>query len=250
MSSSSDSEISRRAGTDDDFDETDIDSDDSVSNIDMNFNPYEYNGGTVTGIAGEDFVVIACDTRFSNEETVLLTEHSKLFQLLPMAVLGSTGCWADVLGFMGLVKERIQLYEQKHNKPMTTEALANMMMIAMYAKRFYPYLVLNILAGLDANGKGMLYTYDPVGFFETVPYTAAGVAGQMLMPILDNQVAFENTNIPPEQQPELTIKRAVSITKDAFRTASERDIFTGDWVQILIITKQGIEEDSMELRHD
>jgi 20S proteasome subunit beta 6 len=46
------------------------------------------------------------------------------------------------------------------------------------------------------------------------------------------------------------INWAVSIIKDSFIAASERDIHTGDSVEILIIDKNGIKSELFELRKD
>ncbi len=40
------------------------------------------------------------------------------------------------------------------------------------------------------------------------------------------------------------------IIQDAFATAGERDIYTGDHVDILIITKDGVKHEQMKLRYD
>ena len=51
-------------------------------------------------IAGEDFCVIASDTRLSGHGYAILSrEQPKLFKLSETTVLGSTGCWCDILTF-------------------------------------------------------------------------------------------------------------------------------------------------------
>ena len=58
------------------------------------------------------------------------------------------------------------MYLHQHLKPMSTPAVAQLMSIMLYNKRFFPFYISNILAGLDENGKGCVYSYDPVGHCE------------------------------------------------------------------------------------
>ena len=46
--------------------------------------------------------------------------------------------------------------------------------------------------------------------------------------LLDNIVTYKNRQ---DEKPELTVELAVSIAKEAFVSAGERDIYTGDCVQ-------------------
>lgn len=71
---------------------------------------------------------------------------------------------------------------------MSTPAVAQMLSTLLYYKRFFPYYVSNILAGLDPEGKGVIYSYDPVGHCEMTNYRAGGSAGSLLQHLLDNQV--------------------------------------------------------------
>lgn len=56
---------------------------------------------------------------------------------------------------------------------------------------------------------------------------------------------MENVAMEP-----LTLEKAIAIVKDVFISATERDINTGDSLHIKIITKDGIKEDTFELRKD
>lgn len=82
------------------------------------------------------------------------------------------------------------MYIHEHNKTMPTQAVAQMLSIVMYNKRFFPYYVSNVLAGLDAEGKGAVYSYDPIGHFARSDFRAVGNSGSLLQSLLDNQVCL------------------------------------------------------------
>ncbi|XP_073843311.1 proteasome beta6 subunit [Musca autumnalis] len=215
----------------------------------QDFSPYESNGGSIVAIAGDDYVVIAADTRLSSGYTIHTRKQNKLFKLSEKTVLGSTGCWCDTLALTALVRARMQMYEHTHLKTMSTDAIAQMLSIIMYNKRFFPYYVSNVLAGLDNEGKGVVYSYDPIGHCERTTYRAGGSAGALLQPVLDNQIGFKNMQLEGEI-PKVSKERAVAIATDTFISAAERDIYTGDAVTINIITKDGIEVKEVQLRKD
>lgn len=60
------------------------------------FSPYDFNGGTVAGVSGDDYLVIAADTRMSSGFEILSRNTTKLHQLNPNAILGSSGCKTDM----------------------------------------------------------------------------------------------------------------------------------------------------------
>lgn len=71
---------------------------------------------------------------------------------------------------------------------MSTTAMAQMLSTALYYKRFFPYSLSNVLAGVDSEGVGCVFSYDPIGNFERSTYRAGGSSGALLQPLLDNQV--------------------------------------------------------------
>lgn len=46
----------------------------------------------------------------------------------------------------------LQMYEQEHGKKMKTSSIAAMLATMLYQKRFFPFYVHNILAGIDDEG--------------------------------------------------------------------------------------------------
>jgi len=212
------------------------------------FQPYADNGGTVVGLAGPDFAMIASDTRLSAGFSIYTREQTKLFPLTERSVLGSTGCWCDILTFRKVIEARLTMYSQEHNKTMSTPALAQLLSIMLYNKRFFPYYITNVVGGLDEEGRGVVYHYDPVGHHERCEYVTGGSAAALIQPLLDNQVGLKNqTNA--DQKP-LTLELAKKLIKDVFISATERDIYCGDSVDIRVITKDGVQLETMALRKD
>lgn len=193
-------------------------------------------------------MVVAADTRLSSGYTIHTREQDKSFRLSDKTILASTGCWCDTLSLTSLITARMQMYEHSHNKTMSTNAVAQMLSILMYNRRFFPYYVSNVLAGIDENGEGVVYSYDPIGHCEKIKYTAGGSAGALLQPVLDNQIGYKNQQNATKEP--ITMEKALAVIKDTFVSAAERDIYTGDSVILNIITMDGITKEKFQLRKD
>ena len=153
----------------------------------------------------------------------------------------------------------VKLYRYQHGKPMSVKAAAQRLSIMLYQKRFFPYYVHAILGGLDEEGKGAIYSYDPVGSYEREQCRAAGAAASLIMPFLDNQVNFKNQYEPGsgvghelKERERIPLERGEveDLVKDAFDSAVERHIEVGDGLQMMVITKDGIEEIYKPLKQD
>lgn len=65
---------------------------------------------------------------------------------------------------------------------------------------------------------------------------------------LSPQIGFKNME-GVEHVP-LTKDKAVQLVKDVFISAAERDVYTGDALRVCVITKEGINEETIPLRKD
>jgi len=116
-----------------------------------------------------------------------------------------------------------------------------------------------ILGGLDEEGKGALYSYDPVGSYEREQCRAAGAASSLMMPFLDNQVNLKNQYVPGSGEGQEKVAKVADplgqevvreIVYDAFSGVVERHILVGDGLQMMVVTKDGIEEVYRDLKKD
>ncbi|THH05895.1 hypothetical protein EW145_g4464 [Phellinidium pouzarii] len=218
------------------------------------FNPYSENGGTILAIAGADFSVIAGDTRQTEGFNIQTRYAPKVFRLsvhlrvfysfrysgiTDKAVLAVNGFAADGNMFVKKVKQRLEWYRHAHAKDMPLRAIARLIQTMLYAQRFFPYYVYNILGGIEDDGSGAVYSFDPVGSYERETCRAAGAAQSLVQPFLDNQIYFKN------QQPlpgvaggypvHLPLERVLSLVTDSFTSATERHIEVGDGLEVYVV---------------
>lgn len=231
------------------------------------FDPYTDNGGSTLAIAGDEFAIVAGDTRHTAGYAINSRYAPKVFK-----IGGSTSDQKDativlsVVGFAAdgeALKERLdtaaKMYRYRHGKPISINACAKRLSTILYGKRFFPFYTHAILAGLDEEGKGAVYSYDPVGSYEREQCRAGGAAASLIMPFLDNQVNFKNQYVPGsgvghdlQERPRVALARPVveELVKDAFDGAVERHIEVGDFLQMMVVTSAGIEEIVLPLKKD
>ncbi|KAI8058466.1 nucleophile aminohydrolase [Syncephalis plumigaleata] len=212
--------------------------------IQHRFDPYADNGGTTLAIAGDDFCIVAGDTRQSEGYSINSRYAPKVFKMQNNVVLANSGFHADGVTLAKRLNQRIEWYRHAHEKDMSTSAFAQMLATILYGKRFFPYYSFCIVGGLDAEGKGAVYGYDPVGSFERYKCRAAGSAQNLVQPFLDNQVMLNGQN-SLEARP-----MSKDEPFDAFTSATERDIYTGDYIELHVITRDGVDTQLHPLKKD
>lgn len=139
------------------------------------------------------------------------------------------------------------MYQFNHQKDISTTSMAQLLATTLYHKRFFPYYAFNVLAGLDENGEGAVYSYDAIGSFERVQYSSAGSGQYYIMPQLDNLIGLRNRT---DQPTDLTKEEAAEILKDVFLSTGERDIYTGDQLEIMVLTAEGTTTSTFSLKAD
>ena len=140
-------------------------------------------------------------------------------------------------------------------------------------------LLLSRSIGRHLAGVGCIYSYDPVGNYERVRVNVTGSGESLIQPLLDNQFERQHQQSAPKPPPlsvDLSLEDTVDLVKvcaavgaralpgccsiliaryrcrlqDAFTSAGERDIRTGDVCEIAVITKDGVKIENFPLSVD
>lgn len=146
-----------------------------------------------------------------------------------------------------MLEARLTQYAHSEGHPMSTAAIAQLLSVTLYYRRFFPYYAFCMVAGVDEEGKGAVYGYDAVGSFKRDGYGCMGSGQNFLWPLLDNLIGHKNRL--DEKKP-LSAEETVNIVKELFIVATERDIHTGDAVEIRVIYKDRSTTETFQLKKD
>jgi len=212
------------------------------------FNPYSSNGGTILAISSKDFAVVASDTRQSEGFSIQSRYQPRCHQLTDAVVIAVQGFMADANTLVKRVKQKLEWYYHTHATYPDLKAIARLVQTLLYGKRFFPYYTYVILGGIDRDGTGAVYSFDPVGSYARVSCRAAGAAESLVQPFLDHQVDGKDLTDPTEAPVDLSTKalhsnlplpKVLGIVTDAFTGAAERHIAVGDGLEIYVIRVEG-----------
>ena len=213
----------------------------------LGFNPYVLNNGTVAAVAGKDFCKVVGDTRSSAGYSILSRTLSKITKLTDKCVIATSGMRADAINLHKLLQTKVKMYRTKYNKIPDISAIAQMLANTLYNRRFFPYYTFNLLCGIDSEGVGAIYGYDAIGSYDRVNCGSMGSGSELVTPILDNQIKDHNVLYP---EPPTDVSVVENVLRDAMHAAAERDIYTGDNLEMVTIDKDGIRFESEPLRRD
>ncbi len=191
-------------------------------------------GATAVGITFDGGVVFASEKRIAFGNFLVSKTTKKTFSITPKVGATCAGLVADmqILSLQISALAKIRKMELKRDVPPNT--VAKMMSNMMYERRYFPLLTQVIVGGVV--DKPVLYTLDPLGSVLPDEYAAVGTGAEMALGVLD-----------PQFKANMTEDEAVDLAKKAVRSAALRDSASGDGLDIMIITKDGIKESSEKI---
>lgn len=206
------------------------------------YNPYVNNNGSVLAIKGKDYIMLAADTRLSVGYSILTRDAPKIFKLTDKVYLASSGMYADMVNLYKNLKIRIELYKMSNKFEPGVENIAQLLSNTLYSRRFFPYYTFNLLAGMNSKGEMKMYGYDAVGSFESLEYGANGSGKEMMAPILDS--ILKNGEVRPNE------KDGKDLILSCMNSCANRDIYTGDYMDVITIYADKVVEERFDLRKD
>ncbi|RWS10700.1 proteasome beta 3 subunit-like protein [Dinothrombium tinctorium] len=199
-----------------------------------------YNGGVVIAMKGKDCVAIATDTRLGVRSLTLTTDFPKVFQMGPTLFLGLPGLATDTMTVYQRLRFRLNMYELRENKRVRPQVFTSMVSNLLYERRFGPYFVEPVVAGLDKDGTPYIASMDLIGSYQepedicvagTCSEQAYGMAEALWEKDMDADKLFE----------------AIS---QSLMNACDRDAISGQGAIVHIVEKNKITTKTLKMRMD
>lgn len=191
-------------------------------------------GATAVGITYQDGVILAAEKRISYGNFVVNKNTKKIFQITDQVASACAGMVADMQVLTRQVGALAKIRRLETRRDMATNSVAKLMSVIMFERRYFPLLTQVIVGGVQTTPE--IYTLDPLGSLLPDNYAAVGTGAELALGIID---AEYKKNMSEETSKKLAIK--------AIRSSIQRDSASGDGIDVLTITKKGIEEESLSL---
>ncbi|MCD6088489.1 archaeal proteasome endopeptidase complex subunit beta [Candidatus Bathyarchaeota archaeon] len=191
-------------------------------------------GATTVGILCKDGVVLASEKRVSYGNLVLSRSGKKVFKITPNIGAACAGLVSDMQTLVREVGAYANLFRLEVNRPITVRAVAKLMSNLLFNRRLYPLITQTVVGGVDEDGPA-LYVLDLLGSNIPDNYTAVGSGAEMAIGVLEEYY-----------REDMTVEEGKKLAEKAIRSAISRDAMSGDGIDFMIITKDGVKEESIK----
>lgn len=192
-------------------------------------------GATTVGVVCPDSVILASEKRVSYGYLIVSKGGKKVFKITNRIGAACAGLVSDMQILVREVEAYANLYSLDVSRPISVRSAAKLMSNLLFNRRLAPLITQTIVGGLDEEG-ATLYALDIMGSLIPDKYAAVGSGTEIAMGLLEEGYK-EN----------LTTQEAKNLVARSIKSAISRDIMSGNGIDFLIITKDGIHEESMKL---
>lgn len=189
-------------------------------------------GATTIGVVCCDGVILASEKRVSYGYLVVSKGGKKVFKITDQIGAACAGLVGDMQILTREVEAQANLYSMDVGRSISVRSAAKLMANILFNRRYAPLITQTIVAGLDDEGP-TLYVLDVLGSLIPDKYAVVGSGTEIAVGVLEEGY-----------KEDMKIKEAKELVTRSIKSAISRDVMSGDGIDFLIITKEGITEES------
>jgi len=203
--------------------------------------PFDINGGACVAMVGKDCVAIACDLRLGLESLTVSNNFPKIFNYAPSCYLGLTGLATDVSTVSDLFRYKVNMYRLREERQIAPQTLANLVSSSLYERRFGPFFVSPVLAGINhTTGKPFICGFDSIGCIDFAKdFIVAGTASDQLFGTCEGL-----------WEPALGPEALFETISQALLNAVDRDALSGWGAHVYVIENDKVTKRLLKGRQD
>ncbi|KAJ2002089.1 proteasome core particle subunit beta 3 [Coemansia sp. RSA 2322] len=190
----------------------------------------QYNGSAIVAMAGKGCVAIAADKRLGQRALTVDTEFQKVFPITDRTYIGLPGLATDVKTLYDRFRMRVNLYKHNEERTIEPKTFSHLVSHMLYERRFGPYFVEPVVAGLDKNDEPYICGMDLIGCINFAKdFIVGGTASDNLYGMCESL-----------WEPELGPEDLFETISQALLNAVDRDALSGWGAVVHIITPEGV----------
>lgn len=191
-------------------------------------------GATTVGVVCSDGVILASEKRVTYGYFVMSKGGKKVFKITDRIGVACAGLIGDMQILAREVEAQANLFSMDVGRKITVRSVAKLMANILFNRRYAPLITQTIVGGLDEEG-ATLYVLDVLGSLIPDKYAAVGSGTEVAIGVIEE--GYKDT---------LKVKEAKELVTRAIKSAISRDSMSGDGIDFIIITKEGIAEESIK----
>jgi 20S proteasome subunit beta 3 len=191
-------------------------------------------------MAGKGCVAIASDLRLGVQFQTLATDHKKVHRIHDRLYVGLAGLATDAATLAARLAFKHNLYRLREERDMRPPAFAEALSATLYEKRFGPYFVSPVVAGLGEDGAPYLAGMDSIGAIETAnDFMVAGTAPDSLYGMCESM-----------WRPDMDADELFETVSACLLSGVDRDALAGWGAVVYVITEEGAVARTLKGRMD
>lgn len=184
-------------------------------------------GTTTVGLIFDKGVVLAADKRASMANFIAAKDVDKIHAIAENMAMTIAGGVGDAQTLVRFIRAELEIYRYTNGEKLSVNGASTLLANILQGNKYYPFLVQLIVAGFDSQPR--LFDLDPLGGLIPEKCVSTGSGSITAYGYLD-QGYKEN----------LGQQDAVKLAAKSVAAAMKRDSATGEGIDVVIITKEGV----------
>lgn len=193
---------------------------------------YLMPGATTLGVVFSGGVLLASEKRVTYGYFVTSKAGKKVFKIADHLGAACAGLVSDMQMLVREMEAYANLFKLDAGRRIPVKSAAKVMSNLLFARRLFPLITQTIVGGVDDEGAS-LHVLDILGSVIPDKYAAVGTGAEIAVGVLEENY-----------REAMSVEDAKEMAVRAMKSALSRDSMSGNGVDFLIITKEGVREES------